>query len=72
MKNNRQLVCVAQIPDSFDFVSDSQDVEPIKHSFKKAKEYDSFFVRVENGEYVSIYGMCGIVPYLSKLATKII
>ena len=72
MKNNRQLVSVAQIPDSFDFVSDSQEVEPIKQSFKKAKEYDSFFVRAENGGYVSIYGMVGCVPYLSKLATKII
>lgn len=45
------------------FVSDSQDVEPIKSSFPDAEEYDSFFVKIGEGEYIEIFGMFGIVPY---------
>jgi len=64
------------------FVSDSQDVAAIKEylqGFKAMHEllnisledYDSFFVKIEDGDYTEIYGMAGIVPYLYKTLDKI-
>ena len=47
------------------FVSDSQDVGPINEMFGYP-EFDSYFVRVEDGDYTEVYGMYGIVPHLSK------
>lgn len=46
------------------FISDSQDVEPINEYLQE--DYDSYFVLVGDGEYDEVYGMEGIVPYLSK------
>lgn len=63
---------VADIQDyehKYFFISDSQDVTEIKNNYLPAEirgEFDSFFVKEENGEYVEIWGMEGIVPYLYK------
>ena len=49
------------------------DVESIKeHVGKKAKEYDSFFVKVGAGEYTEVWGIHGIVPHMNKLAYRIL
>jgi hypothetical protein len=55
------------------FVSDSQDTEAIReHIGDCAAGYDSFFVAISDGDYAEVWGMCGIVPYLSKLVTRIL
>jgi len=59
----------ANVPerDTLIFVSDSQDINPIKEVFgSPASEFDSFFVRAENGEYTEVYGMEGLVPTLDR------
>lgn len=55
------------------FVSDSQDARAVKeHVGALAEDYDSFFVKVGDGEYTEVWGMCGIVPRLSNLVTRIV
>jgi hypothetical protein len=64
---------VACLTGEFQLVSDSQDVVPIKeHIGEAANGYNAFFVRIENGDYVEVWGMCGIVPYLSKLISRLL
>ena len=64
------------------FISDSQDVAAVKEYLQGLKavhellnisldDYDSFFVKVEDGDYSEVYGMAGIVPYLYKSLDKI-
>jgi len=55
------------------FVSDNQDIKFIKDFISETKkDYDSFFVKIENGDYTEIYGIYGIIPYLSKKVYQII
>lgn len=55
------------------FVSDSQDVQAVKENLGRPayREYDSFFVRVEEGEYTEVWGMHGIVPDLERQVYKL-
>ena len=53
------------------FMSDSQDVDAIKEYFGTAgrgqvDEFDSFFVVAHDGDYVAMWGMYGVVSYLTK------
>jgi len=60
--------------DDLIFVSDSQDVQAIKEYFgnpPELEDFDSFFVKIEDGEYTEVYGVEGIVPLLEKDACKI-
>lgn len=62
-------ITVEQLPDDprIAFVSDYQEVETIKSNLGEGtEEYDSFFLIVDDGEYVSVWGMEGIVPLLAK------
>lgn len=69
MKN--KLKTVNQLPNDFIFLSDSQDVATIHRDFPEdSNGYDSFFVRVSDGA-LEIYGMTGLIPYLSKLVYRI-
>ena len=54
------------------FINLSQDAEDIKSSYSEAEEYDSFFVKIGDGDYLEIYGLFGIVPYLYKTLYKIL
>ena len=63
---------VAQFGDEYNFVSDSQDTAPIKASVAGADAYDAFFVLVGDGDYTEVWGMAGIVPYKSKLASQLV
>jgi len=66
------MTCVNALPQELEFVSDSQDVEPIKEYIgEPANGYDAFFVHVANGDYAEVWGMCGTVPYLSKLVSRL-
>ena len=51
------------------FVSNSQDVKAIKDQFKGMRainSFDSFFVEIIDGEYNSVYGMVGIIPWMTN------
>jgi hypothetical protein len=67
------MTAVAALPSELQFVSDSQDVAPIKEYIgADADGYDAFFVHVEDGDYTEVWGIVGIVPYLSKLTSRIL
>ncbi len=58
---------VKQVPQDMQFISDSQDVTEINRHFGiESGEFDSYFVYVDGGDYVQVFGMEGIVPYLYK------
>jgi hypothetical protein len=50
------------------FISDSQDVQSLKEHFGNhcLEDFDSFFVKIEDGDYTEVYGINGIIPYLYK------
>jgi hypothetical protein len=57
------------------FISDSSECAEIRFDFGDKWEgfdYDSYLVHAEDGEYKEIWGMSGIVPYKSKLVTRIL
>ena len=54
------------------FVNDSQDTDYIRDHIAGACNFDSFFVRVENGHYAEVYGMDSIIPYLDNEIIKIV
>jgi len=79
------MTCIAALPAYLQFVSDSQDIAPIKEHLGKqipcessitgylnVEGYDAFFVSIADGDYVEIWGICGIVPYNSKLTTRLL
>jgi hypothetical protein len=71
---------VNNIPQSYQFISDSQDVTPVLEDCRAeaeaagltVDEYDSVFVLTGDGEYLQVWGMVGIVPRLSTLVTRIL
>jgi hypothetical protein len=69
------VTCIRNIPEDYQLVTDSQDVKAVLESMGQPdlyEDYQGLFVKVGDGEYESVYAFCGIVPYLSKLATKIL
>jgi hypothetical protein len=67
------MTAIAALPRELEFVSDSQDGAPIKdHIGETAQDYDAFFVHAVDGDYVEVWGICGIVPYLSKLTSRLL
>lgn len=57
------------------FVLDLQDVNAVRGHFGRDWEgnaYDSYFVACDEGEYSEVWGMCGTVPYLSKLVSRLV
>lgn len=72
MEKTTQIKIVASLGSRLRFVSDPQEVKPIKEFIgKDADGYDSFFVQIGAGWYQEVWGMCGIVPHMSKLVTKL-
>ena len=58
------------------FISDSQDVKEVYKYFgvkynKDVGKFQSFFVKVEDGEYKEVYGMHGIIPNINKIIYEI-
>ena len=69
------VVRVDELRPELQFVSDSQDTAAIRFDFGPqwdGFEYDSYFVRIADGEYKEIWGMCGIVPRLDKMVTRLV
>lgn len=52
-------------------ITDTHDTELIHEEFPESKEFDGFFVKVENGDFIEVYGFYGIIPYLDKMCCKI-
>ena len=48
------------------FVVDSQDVAIIHNGYHGTAKYNSFFVKIDNGEYLELYGLTNTVPYLDQ------
>jgi hypothetical protein len=64
---------VSDMDDDLIFVSDSQDVQAIKSELgKQAKRFDSFFVAIGEGEYLTVYGMQGTVPISDKPVIRLV
>lgn len=64
---------VANLSPELMLLTDSQDVAAVRDDLgQDAAGYDAFFVRVEGGEFVEVWGMVGIVPYLSKLVSRLL
>lgn len=60
--------------DDLQLLTDSQDVNAVKEYFgnrEAVKEFDGFFVKVEEGDLPEVYGFHGIVPNLDKDIYKI-
>lgn len=67
------MTAVAALPKHLEFVSDSQDVEAIKqHVGAPADGYDAFFISVADGDYTEVWGIVGIVPYNTKLTSRLL
>lgn len=67
------MTCVGALSPELQFVSDSQDVQAIRdYVGPSAHDYDAFFVAVSDGDYTEVWGIVGIVPYLSKLTSRLL
>lgn len=64
VRDDTENVSDIQGDNKLEFVSDSQDVRPINDMY--GTDYDSFFVEIGDGDFIRVYGMRGIVPYLDK------
>ena len=71
--SKNKIRTVANLGQHLQFVSDSQDVQAIReHLGEDAGDYDAFFIDTRDGEYTEVWGMVGIVPYNSKLTSRLI
>jgi hypothetical protein len=67
------ITAVGALPKDLQFISDSQDVAPIKDYIgESAQGYDAFFVSIQDGEYREVWGIVGIVPYNTKLTSRLL
>jgi hypothetical protein len=64
----KRAMQVADIPDHFILVTDSQDIEAIKDHFGRPEwmDYGCYFVEICDGSYGTIYGCESSVPYLTE------
>ena len=64
---------VRDVPKDFAFVVVDVEVESIKALLGEvAKEFDSFYIKTENGKIIEAYGMHGIIPHDDKPVYKIL
>jgi hypothetical protein len=65
---SHNIITVAALTADFQFVSDSQDVQSIRDmaGIDPDREYDAFFVVVEDGDYACIFGMQGTVAHYQR------
>ena len=55
---------VADIDQDFILVNIDREVESIREYLKDKTEYLTYFVKEKNGEYVEVYGITQMIPYL--------
>ena len=64
---------IENLSDDLILVTDSQDVEAIKDYLGSLPfDYDIFFVSVEDGDYSEVWGVEGNIPYLCRIADRLI
>jgi hypothetical protein len=71
----KETATVGELQDKeyLSWVDLSQDIKAIKdHIGGISEEYDTFFVDIQNGGYVEIWGMYNTVPYLHKTVYRIV
>lgn len=72
-RGNMSIVASLENDQDLIFVSNSQDTQAIReHVGDKANGYDAFFVKVKNADYSEVWGICGIIPVKSKLASRLV
>jgi hypothetical protein len=70
--SKNKMSVVASLGKHLQLVSDSQDVQAIREYLgNDAGNYDAFFVAIADGDYTEVWGMVGIVPYNSKLVSRL-
>jgi hypothetical protein len=72
--HNRSVKKVSELDKKSDlqFVNADYEVSEIKkYAGKSADDYDSFFVKIKDGDYSEIWGITGIVPTLTKTAYRV-
>jgi hypothetical protein len=75
IKEDVDINTVADIPESWVFVSDKATVGDIQSKYaqvKKTIECDSFYVETAKKVYLNVYGMIGVVPDINKLVYPIV
>ena len=60
MNTTQEYRTCSDVPFSYILLTDSQDTQPVREDF--GCDYDSFFVQIENGDYLHVYGFYGIMP----------
>lgn len=64
---------IENLSDDLILVDLSQDVECIKCYLGPLPfDYDIFFVQVEDGDYSEVWGVEGSIPYLSRIADRLV
>jgi hypothetical protein len=66
---------VQELSDDLIFVCDSQEIAAIRtwqRLILPDNNFDSFFVRVGEGEYTEVWGMFGIVPYNTRNVYRVL
>lgn len=71
-KKGTLLVKDLEQRDYLTWVDLSQDIEAIHEHIPESQRYDTFFVDIQDGEYVEVWGMYNTVPYLNKLVYRVI
>jgi hypothetical protein len=60
---------VKDIPERFELVTDSQDIDAIaENEGIDLDDYGCLFVEILEGEYGQVYGCSGSIPYLTDTA----
>jgi len=71
--SKNKMRTIANLGQHLQFICNSQDVKPIQEYLgEDAGNYDAFFVDVQDGDYTEVWGMVGIIPYNSKLVSRLI
>ena len=74
MPENLPTSTVAALADDLVFLSDSQDVYHLTEYFggRVQHRFNAYFVRAVDGEYVEVWGMFGIIPFLARPVYRIL
>lgn len=65
---------VSELNPELQFISDSQDVQPIREHLGLTlpdNQFDSFFAGQKDGDYSEVWGMFGIVPYNERAVYRV-
>lgn len=68
-------VFASEIDDSYACITDSQDILPILEDIGMESEYEdigTLFVKVDNGDYASIYANPHLIVYNDSVCTRLL